>query len=191
MKVIINLLTLILLISCSNKQFTIEQYEKYPVKFAKKSITYPNNSFKLSLPINWERKIENYDDVEEITLGIDAFSQPDKKNFTNIISIQKGKIFSNSNNLKDEYENMLEKAKQNRDLKIIESGKILFFDNDTYFLHSKSNAGNYGGIEIISFITKSKNDNSFYYLNASAPITNEVKTNMAIMIQCLKTFKEK
>jgi len=191
MKVIINLLILILLTSCSNNQFTVEQYEKYPVKFPKKIITYPNESFKLFLPKNWEWKIENYDDVEEITLGINAFSKPDEKNFTNIISIQKGKIFSNSNNLKDEFENMLEKAKQNPDLKLIESGKILFLDNDTYFTHSKSNPGNYGGIEIISFITKSKNDNSFYYLHASASITNEVKTNMAIMIQCLKTFKEK
>jgi hypothetical protein len=191
MKVINYLLILLLLSSCSDKHFTVEYYEKYPVKFAKKLITYPNEQFELYIPKNWEWKIENYENVQEIELGIDAFSKPDDNNFTHILSIQKGNIYSNNTNLEDEFNKMLDKAKQNLHLKVVKYGKIDFLNNDTYFIHSKSKSEKVGAIEIISFITKSKNDTSFYYLTATASITNEQKMNMAIMIQCLKTFKEK
>ena len=51
-----------LLISCSEKQFTFENYTNYPVKFAKKKFIYPNNEFEIFLPLNWESKVENYED---------------------------------------------------------------------------------------------------------------------------------
>ena len=191
MKLIINIFLLFLFISCSSEQFTFEQYEKYPVKVARKTVTYPNNAFELLLPINWEWKVENYDKINEVNIGIDAFSKPDEKNFIDAISIANGKGFSNSKTLETEYEIILEKLKQNSGYKLSESGKTLFNGNDSYFVHYKSNSGNYGEIEIISSITKSRNDNSFYYLNASASRTKDLKTNMSIMVQCLKTFKEK
>ncbi len=191
MKLIANIFLLFLLISCSSEQFTFEQYENYPVKVARKTVTYPNNTFEFLLPIKWEWKVENYDEVDEISIGIDAFSKPDEKNFIDAISIQQGKGFSNSKTLETEYKIILEKLRQNSGYKLIESGKTLFNENDSYFVHYRSNSGNYGEIEIISIITKSKNDNSFYYLNASASRTNDLKKNMSIMVQCLKTFKEK
>ncbi|NHN26280.1 hypothetical protein FIA58_011380 [Flavobacterium jejuense] len=191
MKLITNIFLLFLLISCSSEQFTFEQYENYPVKVARKTVTYPNNTFEFLLPIKWEWKVENYDEVDEISIGIDAFSKPNEKNFIDAISIQKGKGFSNSKTLETEYKIILEKLRQNSGYKLIESGKTLFNENDSYFVHYRSNSGNSGEIEIISLITKSKNDNSFYYLNASASRTNDLKKNMSIMVQCLKTFKEK
>jgi len=191
MKLLANIFLLFLLISCSSEQFTFEQYEKYPVKVARKTVTYPNNTFELLLPIKWEWKVENYDKIDEISIGIDAFSKPDEKKFIDAISIQKGKGFSSSKTLETEYEITLDKLKQNLGYKLIESGKKIFNENDSYFIHYKSNSGNYGEIEVISIITKSKNENSFYYLNASASRTKDLKMNMSIMVQCLKTFKEK
>ena len=88
MRITLNIILLTLFFSCSTKEFTLEQYANYPVKFAKQKISYPNNDFSLFIPKNWEWKIEEYDD-NNIILGIDAFSQPDKNGFIDIISIQK------------------------------------------------------------------------------------------------------
>jgi hypothetical protein len=178
-------------LSCSSEDFSLRQYEKYPVKFAKQKVNYPNNTFELFIPKNWEWNVENFDNTDEIILGINAWSKQDEKNYMDAISIQKTKGFSDPKNLKTEYEIILGKLKQNLDYKLIESGKSSFFENETYFLHYKSNSGNYGEVEIISLITESKSDKSFYYINASASRTKNLKLNMSIMIQCLKTFKEK
>ena len=190
MKLITSLFLLFLFTSCSSEDFTLEQYDKFPVKFAKQVITYPNNAFELFIPKNWEWDVENFDNTDEIILGINAWSKQDEKNYMDAISIQKTKGLFKSKNLKTEYEMILEKLKQNLSFKLIESGKSAFFENETYFLHYRSNSGNYGEVEIICFITESKIDNSFYYLNASAARTKNLKKNMSIMVKCLKTFKE-
>ena len=178
-----------LLISCSEKQFTLENYTNYPVKFAKKNFVYPNNEFEILLPLNWESKIENYEDNGEIILGIDAVSKPDNENFINAMSIQKMKPFSSKKDLKSEYDFFIEKIKKTS-LKIIDSGKTNLLKTDAYFIHSKSNTGTYGELEMITIITKSKNGDNYYHLNASAPTVKELKINMSVMIGCLKTFKQ-
>lgn len=190
MRIILIILTLILFISCSNEQFTLERYEQYPVKFVKRKFAYPDKSFQLFLPYNWDYKIENYEEVKEIILGIDVTSKPDEKNFINIISVQKVKGFSNERTTEKEYLKMLENQKNNSAFKLIESGKTKLLNNEAYFIHSKSNSGKYGEIELITVITKSNSDKNFYYLTASASKTNELETNMAMMIQCLGTFTQ-
>lgn len=79
------ILILILTISCSsNKQMTVEQYSKQPVKFAKQKVNYPNNDFTLFIPKNYFWKVEQYEN-ENILLGIDAGSEPDKDGYKNRI----------------------------------------------------------------------------------------------------------
>lgn len=179
-----------LLISCSEKQFSFENYTTYPTKFAKKNFVYPNNEFEIFLPFNWESKVENYEDNDEIILGIDAFSKPDDENFLHAISIQKIKPFSSKKDLKSEYDYLIEKVKQKDSFEIIDSGKTDFLVNEAYFIHSKSNSGNYGELEMITIVTKSNNDDNYFYLNASASRTKEVNKNMSIMLNCLKTFQQ-
>ncbi|POY41115.1 hypothetical protein C3L50_00885 [Flavobacterium alvei] len=159
------------------------------MKFAKEKIKYPDGSFELFLPKNWNWKVENYENKSEIILGIDAISKPDKENYINIISIQKTKGFSIDKSLESEYNMALNNFQKNKSLKLIESGKTKLLENLSYYIHSKSNTGNYGEVEIITLITKS-NDNNFYHLTVSASTTKELKLNMAVMIQCLKTFKQ-
>ena len=161
------------------------------MKFIKKKVDYPNNDFEIYIPYQWNWKIENYENVNEIILGIDIVSKPDEKNFINIISIQKCYGFSKQKNVENEYSILLENQRNKPNLKIIEYGKTEILKNETYFIHSKSNTGKYGEIELITMITKSKSENSFYYLTASASRTDKVKENMSIMVQCLRTFKEK
>ena len=191
MKIIVNLLMLILFISCSTEQLKLEQYQKYPVKFVKRNFVYTDKSFEIYLPFKWKYKIENYENVAEIILGIDVASEPDEKNFIDILSIQKTTGFSTEKNLEAEYLKMLENLKRKSNFKLIESGKTKLLKNETYFVHSKSNSGTYGEIELITLITKSNYERNFYYLTASASRTKELEKNMAIMIQCLRTFKQK
>lgn len=190
MKFIIKLTILILLISCSDKEITMEQYANYPVKFAKQKIDYPTKDFSILIPKNWKWKIENYEN-ENIILGIDACSQPDKDGFIDIISIQKIKSLGEKKQLKSEFENFLKLIKNNsQNLKIIESGLTKIINQKSYFLHTKSDINKYGNVEIIYFILNSETEGVFYYLTASASQTIDLKKNMSIMIQSLKTFKK-
>ena len=106
------------------------------------------------------------------------------------MSIQKMKPFSLNNSLKSEYDNILEKIQQGTSLNIIDSGKTDFLTNEAYFIHSKSNTGTYGELEMITIITKSSTENKYFYLNASASRTKELNKNMSMMLSCLKTFKQ-
>jgi hypothetical protein len=190
MKFIGKFIVLILVVSCSNNENTLEQYANFPVKFAKQKVTYPNNDFSIFIQKNWEWKVENYDN-ENILLGIDASSKPDKDGFIDIISIQKVKSFGENKDLKSEFEyclNLIETNSQNR--KVIESGQTEILNQKSYFLHTKSDTGKYGEAEIISFILDSGIDGVFYNLTASASQTTDLKKNMSILIQSLKTFKK-
>ena len=109
--------------------------------------------------------------------------------FINILSIQKIEGFTIKKDLESEYNFALESQKKSS-LKLIETGKSKLIGEDSFYIHSKSNTGKYGEVEIITLITKSIGDNNFYYLTASASRTNDLKLNMAVMIKCLKTFKQ-
>ena len=179
-----------ILFSCSEKYVSFENYATYPVKFAKKKFVYPNDEFEIFLPLNWESKVEDYENNDEIILGIDAVSKPDNENFIYAISVQKMKPFSSKKDLKSEYDYLIQKIKQKDSFIIIDSGKTDFLINEAYFIHSKSNSGNYGELEMITIITKSSTENNYFYLNASASRTKELNKNMSMMLNCLKTFKQ-
>ena len=190
MKFIGKFIVLILIVSCSNKENTLEQYAKYPVKFAKHKINYPNNDFSIFIPINWEWKIKNYDD-ENIILGIDISSKPDKNGFIDLISIQKIKSFGENKDLKSEFDyclNLIEINSQNR--KIVASGYTEILSQKSYFLHTKSDTNQNGESEIISFILDSGIEGVFYNLTASASQTEDLKKNMSVLIQSITTFEK-
>jgi hypothetical protein len=190
MKFIGKFIVLILIVSCSNKETALEHYANYPVKFAKQKINYPTNDFSIFIPKNWEWKVESYDN-ENIILGIDVSSKPDKDGLIDVISIQKIKSFGENKDLKAEFDyclNIIENNSQNR--KIIESGFTEILNQKSYFLHTKSDTDKYGETEIISFILDSGIEGVFYNLTASASQTTELKKNMSILVQSLKTFEK-
>ncbi|WP_299677094.1 PsbP-related protein [uncultured Tenacibaculum sp.] len=189
MKIIGNLIVLILLVSCSKEEITLKQYANYTVKFAKQKVNYPDKDFSILIPKSWKWKVEDYEN-ENIILGIDAGSKPDKNGFTDIISIQKIKSFGENKDLKSEFEHYVNLVKNNsQSQKIIESGLTDILNQKSYFLHTKSNTNTYGETEIISFIMDSGTEGVFYNLTASASNTENLKKNMSIMIQSLKTFR--
>jgi|SRR5690554_880637 len=189
MKFIRKFIVLILIVSCSNKENSLEEYANFPVKFAKQKINYPTNDFSIFIPKNWEWKVESYDN-ENIILGIDASSKSDIDGFIDIISIQKIKSFGENKDLKSEFEyclNLIENNSQNR--KIIESGFTEILNQKSYYFRTKSDTDQYGETEIISFIIDSGIEGVFYNLTASASQTSDLEKNMSILVQSLMTFE--
>jgi len=191
MKIITIFLISFLLFSCSNDQFSFKQYQEFPVKFNSKQIQSLDGSFELKIPNKWKYKIEDYEDIKEITSGLEIVSKTEGKNHIDIMSVQKGIGFSSSKNLKKEFEKIVEIQKNNSILKVLESGKTDFLNNESYFVHSRSNSGNYGELESITIITQNSEDGTFYYLTAGASRTKDINRNMSIMLNCLKSFKQK
>ncbi|MBA6153704.1 hypothetical protein [Gelidibacter maritimus] len=185
---LIALTLLILTASCSNRQNTLDNYANYSVKVTKQKIEYPNGDFSISIPINWEWTVEDYEN-KNILFGIDAVSNPDKDGFVDILSIQKIKSFGDRKDLESEFDYYLELLETNWDAKVIETGKTNLLNEEAYFLHTKSNTETYGEIETVSFVLESETKGVFFNLTASASQTDELKKNMAILIQCLRTFK--
>ncbi len=182
------LLFLILTASCSNSIDKLNDYANYPVKFAKQKIEYPNGDFSLFIPLDWEWKVETYEH-ENILFGIDAGSKPDRDGFVDVMSIQKTKSFGERTDLKSEFEYYLELLETNWDGAVVETGETEIFDRKAFFLHTKSNTGTYGESESFIFILESDTQGIFYNLTASVSQTSELKKNMAVLIQSLRTFK--
>lgn len=191
MKLVLLFLVLITSVNCSKKHLTLDDYARERVNFAKQKISYPNNDFIVYIPKDWDWKIERYDH-DNILLGIDAGSQPDKDGFIDLISIQKLMSFGEVKDLKSEFYFLLNLTKeQSNELKIIETGETKIFKQKAYFIHAKSDSGSYGELEMMTFILESEKEGVFYHLNASASQTKDLKTNMAVIIQSLKTFETK
>jgi len=190
MRVIGMFLIILFAVSCSITKLLLKDYENQPVKFAKQKVSYPNNEFELYIPKDWTWKVEDYNN-ENIILGIDAGSQPDKDRYIDLISIQKVNSFGGSNDLVSEYEYFLNLIKnQPNNMKFVESGETKLFKQKAYFIHTKSSTGTYGESEMISFILDGDTKGTFYYLNAAASQTKELKKNMAVLIQSLITFEQ-
>mgnify|MGYP006291023015 CR=1 FL=1 len=139
------------------------------------------------IPHDWQWKTEQYNS-DQILLGIDAVSEPDEHGLINIISIQKVRGTSKSMDLESEFNSMFKNYEREANLKILESGKSSIFGTNSYFIHTKSDSGTYGEIEVISFMCTGIEYGLFYVLTASASQDKDLRRNMAVMIQCLKTF---
>lgn len=174
--------------ACTKTITTLEEYSNYPVKYAKTKISYPTNDFSITIPKNWKWKAEEYEN-EQIILGMDIGKTDSITKYTKIISILKYKSLENNTELKAEFQTMLKNsAKNNLIPKIIESGKTTILKYDAYYIHAKSE--NESSIEMISFIVKSKEKGFFYSITTSCQNKDEVKTNLSMMIKCVKSFEQ-
>jgi len=187
------LLFLITLSSCAQGDITLDQVANNPVKFAKQNVSLDSGSFSVMIPKGWDWRNEDEDcDGKNIIIMINAGSPADKDGYIDLISIQKIKSQSNSNDLETEYNHLLKLSKnQSQGLKMVESGKTDVLNYPAYYFHTKSDTGTYGETETISFIVKSEEQGFFYHLIAGASQTEHLKENMSIMVHSLKTFKIK
>lgn len=184
-------LCLITLTACSPGDITLDQVAKNPVKFAKQQVSLDSDSFSVMIPKGWDWRNEDEDcDGKNIIIMLNAGSPADKDGYIDLISIQKIKSQSNSNDLETEYNHFLKLSKnQSQGLKMVESGKTDALNYPAFYFHTKSETGNYGETETISFILNSEKQGFFYHLIAGASQTDQFEKNMSIMIQALKTFR--
>lgn len=195
MKLITNhifaLLSLAVLYSCADKDITLNEFAANPIKFKRQEISLDTGDFTVAVPKNWSWRNENEDcDGENILLMLNIGSPSDKDGYIDIISIQKIKSQSNSNDLLTEYNFLNELSKKRlQGFKRVETGETSLLHYPAYFFHSKSNTGSYGEIENISFVLKSNENGYFYHLIANASQTNNLEQKMSMMILSLMTFK--
>jgi hypothetical protein len=193
MKTIMNyfsaFLLLVVLSSCKQGDITLDQFVATAVPFEKQQVLVDSNSFSLMIPKGWTWKNDQeICDGKKFVLFITACMIGDAH--TDLISIQKVKSQSNSNDLKTEYEHLLAVSKKHsHGLKLVESGKTDELSDPAYFFHNKSDTGTYGEMEAITFILKSEEQGFYYYLIAGASQTEKLMKNMSMMIHSLKTFK--
>ena len=197
MKTIMNHIFILLFVSalnsCNNGDITLNQIANNQVEFEKQEVSLPAENFSVMIPASWSWRNEEEDcDGENFLIMINAGSPGDKDGYIDIISIQKIKSQSKSNNLQTEYTYLLELSKTNsQGLKMVETGKTDVLNYPAYYFHTKSSSGTYGESENIGFIIESDEKGYFYHLIAGASQTEHLKENMSIMIHSLKTFKIK
>lgn len=185
MRIVGIFLITLFIVSCSNKQLTLEDYASQMFKFEKQKVSY-NNDFELYIPQYWDWKVEDYG-TENFIFIIDASSSSEKDGSLRSIKIEKVKSFSGKNDLKSEYNHLLNIAQQPSQLmKVTEFGETDIFKDKAYFIHSKSEKEDW---EMISFVLEGQTEGTFYYLTAGTSQTKDLKKNMGIIIQSLKTFK--
>jgi len=173
--------------SCLKNSTTVEEYSKFPVKYAKTKISYPSNDFSITIPKNWKWKVEEYEN-DKIILGMDIIYNDSITNYLKIMSIQKYKSLENNSNLNVEFETLLSKSsKNNLSAKILESGKTKILNYDSYFIHTKFE--NENSVEMITFLLKSKQNGIFYTISNICQNKDDVKTTLSIMIKCAKSFE--
>ncbi|MFA7444417.1 MAG: hypothetical protein WCY89_00585 [Flavobacteriaceae bacterium] len=186
MKSIKILFLLFLFVSCSSKQTTIEQYLANPVKFAKKEVKAPDGSYSILVPKNWETDFETSEYNDSEFLIFQAVSDIDEKGSFSGITVFETKSLAEvgSTNLETQYTFALEKYKH-FDCQIISSGKTDIFGEQAYYIQTEVN-----NAELFDFFLKSKKEESLFYLiNISTTKNENLKLNMAIMLNSLKTFK--
>lgn len=179
--------------SCNNGDITLDQIVDNPVEFEKQEVSLPFENFSVMIPAGWSWRNEEEDcDGENFLIMLNAGSPGDKDGYIDLISIQKIKSQSKSNDLQTEYFHLLNLSKTNsQGLKMVESGKTEVLNYPAYYFHSKSDSGTYGEIENISFIIESDEEGYFYHLIAGASQTDQLERNMSIMVHSLKSFKIK
>ncbi|MBI3135563.1 MAG: hypothetical protein HYZ14_12875 [Bacteroidetes bacterium] len=184
------LLYLAALSSCGG-DITLNQIVNNPVNFEKQEVSLTSENFALMIPSGWSWRNEEEDcDGENFLVMLNAASPADKDGYIDIISIQKIKSQSKSNDLQTEYDHLLNLSKTNPlGMKLVESGETEVLNYPAYFIHTKSDSGHYGAIENIGFIIKSDEEGYFYHLIAGASQTDDLFKNMSMMVECLMTFE--
>ena len=189
MKFIGKFIILILVISCSSKENSLEQYANHPLNFAKQKINYPNNDFSIFIPKNWEWKAPYKENTNDI-LGLFANSKPNSNGLKSIILLKKYKSSVKSKDLKSEFDYLLKQIQNHSQIKeIVDSGTTDIFNQESYFFHTKSESNSNGSSEILNFLINSDKEGVYYNLTLSAPQTTDFNTDMAVLVQSLKTFE--
>lgn len=184
-------LCLITMSACAQGDITLDKVSKNPVEFSKQQVKLDSSNFSVIIPKGWHWRNEEEDcDGKNIIIMLNAGAPADKDGYIDLISVQKIKSQSNSNDLETEFNHLLKlSTSQSHGLKMVESGKTDALNYPAYYFHTKSDTGNYGETETISFILKSEEQGFFYHLIAGASQTDQLEKNMSTMIQTLKTFR--
>lgn len=182
-------ITFLLLVSCSiEKDYLLNDYLSFPVKFAKEKVTASDKEFSIYVPNGWKY---NEDDIQEGNILKDLSIVSIEGNFIDVISIQKIKGAHAEPGLNSDFEyykKKIEKEISQNEL-FIDSGLTNILFKEAYYTHLKSKTGVKGEVESISFLLESTAEGELYSLTASISQRDNYEQRMAMLLSCLKTFK--
>lgn len=181
----------LVLVSCSKKELILKDLMTKTIYVDKQKIVSRENDFSIEIPKNWNCEVNKDFINEDLILDVSALSEIEEEHYFSSINIGKRKGLSGQDDLKTEYEYIMDynKDKISENVKSVESGEIIISNNLAYFIHTKLNTGTYGEDETIFVILKSKTNGVFYYINLSTSQTKNLERNMIILVESLKTFK--
>ena len=182
--------SILLLNSCEKKEFkTLKEHLNTSVKFEKKQVIDGKLDFTISIPKNYNFKIrENLS--ENIILSLDITSTKFENDQQCLISIQKKKGHKQNISLKDEFKHCIHIVRDFFNVEVLESGISNALKYESYFLHTKPNTKKFGKSEFMMFLIESDEKNIFYEISINSPLEKNLESNMAKLVQCLKSFKK-
>lgn len=183
------LFILILTYSCVKNPTALEDYTNMSVTYSKNRIEAPNNDFSIEIPTGWSHDFITQSN-EKILLNFEATSNVYENGFHNQISIQKMKSFNESKNLQAEIEYITNILKNHFDSNIIESGETEILNYKGYYFVTEIAEGEFGEVTTISFVLETTEKGVFYNLTGIISKTNALSENMAIVVDCLKSFRK-
>ena len=185
----LRILPILLLISCGHNNLTLNDFSNYKNTSLTKVISPADSDFVMSIPAEYNYEPEATDN-NNILYSFKISTRTDQADSLKHLVIQKVKSFEKNSSLQDEFEFALNYVKNYSKAELIESGSTELINHDSYFIHTRLETNHNVKNEIFTFIIPSELHDTFYYLAAVVPIDNNLKTNLATLIQSIGTFKK-
>lgn len=170
------------LISCSEGQSTLSDYESYQVKIAKKKFTSNNGEFSISLPHDW------YVNEDPIVSDTVLYIMESSSTSHEILGIGIAKMNLIFNNIDNEFDEVIKKVTtQASNVKLVEKSQLKIKERTARTaLLSYEQDGSIIQEEIYVFIPI--NDSQYYHIGLVCDKNEKSEHNFGMMIGCVKSF---
>lgn len=174
----------ILFFACEeNKSKTVDQLVKMPVKYVSEQYSSDSLEYETFLPKNWKLVESTYSENE----SFESFTDP--KDADGIFSsITVSKYQSSEKDLAKESRRIQLANPLPTELERYASGKSGILKN-AYYEHIRSTKHAEYAVEMVSFLIKTTEANTFYSITLSVPKDKDFDINMSVLLKCTKQFK--
>lgn len=178
------LLLSILFFSCEeNKSKTVDQLVKMPVKYVSETFISDSLDYETFLPKNWKLVESTYSEKE----SFESFTDP--KDADGIFSsLTISKYQSSETDLAKESRRIQLANPLPTELERYALGKSGILKN-AYYEHIRSTKHAEYAVEMVSFLIKGTEANTFYSITLSVPKDKDFDINMSVLLKCTKQFK--
>lgn len=185
MKKILGILLIVfVLIACGEIQNSIDNYEAYKVEFAKSEFKSNNGEFSMLLPTGW---YTNEDSVESDTVLY--VLETGSTDINDIVAMTVFKLNVIYGSIDSEFDSLVKQTTHLwSNVKLVEKSTIEIGDisaKTALFTFERDKKITQEEVDIFIPINK----NQYYYMGLVSDKNENTKKNMAMMLECAKSFK--